>query len=375
MACFFLQPQTNRQKQNGFNPSSLRVAWDLASQFSLKPTEVQIHGCGMAPFHGTPYNAGGIVCLWGKMLGKNALSSGGHCHHAEFSGESDLIPRLATTQQVDRLVGQYPNGYFPLAIWSKWSLCHFGVTHLQLASETGHQWHTVPPISSEGSQRAVSRWARHCNQSGGNKGTDRKPSSQYHHMMTEAKIQMNLLTLKVVNITQAKLMDCWDHLFCHVGHNSCYVYALWKICSFFTFESNSRWWLLLVKSHGWNPGPMEEWEHCHERLHPTCGSGDMYLPKTNFPRGQRHSALFKRLAAVFQLVPSSTAFCIFSQFWRELGKDFQELICKNRLWLLHFGISSSSCWVIWARFWALPQIHSVTWGKIAYSLSSSVFQT
>lgn len=117
------------------------------------------------------------------------------------------------------------------------------------------------------------------------------------------------------------------------------------------------------------------WERCHERLHPTRGSGDIYLPKLNFPRGQRHFELFKSLAAMFQLVPSSIDFCIFSQFWRELGKDFQELICKNRLWLLHFSISSSSCWVIWAQFWALPQIHSVTWGKVAYSLSSSVFQS
>lgn len=99
------------------------------------------------------------------------------------------------------------------------------------------------------------------------------------------------------------------------------------------------------------------------------------IPKTNFPRGQRHFELFKRLAAMFQLVPSSIAFCIFSQFWRELGKDFQELICKNRLWLLHFSISSSSCWVIGAQFWALPQILVVTWGKVAYSLSSLVFQS
>lgn len=99
------------------------------------------------------------------------------------------------------------------------------------------------------------------------------------------------------------------------------------------------------------------------------------IPKTNFPRGQRHFELFKRLAAMFQLVPSSIAFCIFSPFWRELGKDFQELICENRLWLLHFSISSSSCWVIREQFWALPQILSVTWGKVAYSLSSLVFQS
>lgn len=116
----------------------------------------------------------------------------------------------------------------------------------------------------------------------------------------------------------------------------------------------------------WSNGRM--WEHCHERLHPTCGSGDIHLPKTNFPRGQSDFELSKRLAAMFQLVPSSTAFCIFSQFWRELGKDFLEPMCKNRLWLLHFSISSSSCWVIWAQFWALPQICSVTWGKVAYSL-------
>lgn len=101
----------------------------------------------------------------------------------------------------------------------------------------------------------------------------------------------------------------------------------------------------------------------------------MKIPKTNFPRGQRHFELFERLAAMFQLVPSSIAFCIFCQFWRELGKEFQEPICRNRLWLLHFSICSSSCWVIGAQFWALPQILSVTWGKVAYSLSSLVFQS
>lgn len=101
----------------------------------------------------------------------------------------------------------------------------------------------------------------------------------------------------------------------------------------------------------------------------------MKIPKTNFPRGQRHFELFERLAEMFQLVPSSFAFCTFCRFWRELGKDFQELICRNRLWLLHFSISSSSCWVIRAQLWALPQVLSVTWGKVAYSPSSLVFHS
>jgi len=47
----FFSTTDYRQKQNGFNPYSLRVAWDLATQHSLKPPEVQINGWGMAAFH------------------------------------------------------------------------------------------------------------------------------------------------------------------------------------------------------------------------------------------------------------------------------------------------------------------------------------
>lgn len=68
----------------------------------------------------------------------------------------------------------------------------------------------------------------------------------------------------------------------------------------------------------WSHGSM--WEHCHERLHPTCGSGDIHLPKTNFPRGQSDFELSKRLAAMFQLVPGSTPFAYFLSFEESLGK-------------------------------------------------------
>lgn len=76
------------------------------------------------------------------------------------------------------------------------------------------------------------------------------------------------------------------------------------------------------------------WEHCHERLHPTCGSGDTYLPKTNFPRGQIHFGLSKRLAAMFNFSQALLPSAYFSVFEESLGKT-------SRNWYVKTG--SASC--------------------------------
>lgn len=91
---FFSQPQSNSQKRNGFNPYSLRVAWDLATQLSLKSTEVQILGCGMATFHAALTKLEALRAGGGKTVGKNALCGGSHCHCIHFRGEFDLMPWL-----------------------------------------------------------------------------------------------------------------------------------------------------------------------------------------------------------------------------------------------------------------------------------------
>jgi len=67
----------------------------------------------MAPFHITLIKREASPVCGGKTVGKNTLCSESHCHYADFSEGSDLIPWLAATQQVDNLVGQYPNGAFP----------------------------------------------------------------------------------------------------------------------------------------------------------------------------------------------------------------------------------------------------------------------
>lgn len=145
--------------------------------------------------------------------------------------------------------------------------------------------------------------------------------------------------------------------------------------SFFTFEYNSRCWLLLFRSHGWKRGPMEEYGNIAMKDFTPHVVLEIYtFLKQTLLEGKYILDFLKGLQQCFNFSQALLPFAYFL-FWRELGKDFQELICKNRLCLLHFSISSSSCSVIWAQFWALPQICSVTWGKVACSLSSSVFQS
>lgn len=67
--------------------------------------------------------------------------------------------------------------------------------------------------------------------------------------------------------------------------------------------------LLLLKSHRWNPGPRDE--HGNAAMEDFTPHVVEKVPKTNFPRGQRNFEPFERLAAMFQLVPSSIAFCMF----------------------------------------------------------------
>lgn len=65
----------------------------------MKSAEVQLQGCGVAPFHQF-LKAAGFVCLWGQK----SLIWGGHCLHGDFSGASDQKPQPATAQKLDKVV-------------------------------------------------------------------------------------------------------------------------------------------------------------------------------------------------------------------------------------------------------------------------------
>lgn len=97
------------------------------------------------------------------------------------------------------------------------------------------------------------------------------------------------------------------------------------MCSFFTFEYNSRCWLLLFRSHGWKCGPMEEYvniamkdftPHVILKIH-------TFLKQT-FLEGKDILDFLKGLQQCFNFSQALLPFAYFLSFEESLGKT-----CRN----------------------------------------------
>lgn len=90
--------------------------------------------------------------------------------------------------------------------------------------------------------------------------------------------------------------------------------------------------LLLLKSHRWNPGPMEQ--HGNAAMEDFTPHVVVKIPKTNFPRGQRILNNLKVLQQCFNLSQALLPFAYFLSFEESLGKT-------SRNW--YVGTGSESC--------------------------------
>lgn len=102
------------------------------------------------------------------------------------------------------------------------------------------------------------------------------------------------------------------------------------MCSFFTFEYNSRCWLLLFRSHGWKRGPMEEYGNIAMKDFTPHVVLEIYtFLKQTLLEGKYILDFLKGLQQCFNFSQALLPFAYFLSFEESLGKTSRNCYVKT----------------------------------------------